>query len=73
MQKSIQDQIIEGSLDGDVTENLLKQTNLTLDTAITMCRAQEAAKKQWSEMNSANSGAVLAIKQRRQPPTTQPN
>ena len=44
-QKSIWDQIIEGSLDGDVTENLLKQPNLTLDTAMTMCRAQEAAKK----------------------------
>ena len=38
-----------------------------------MCRAQEAAKKQRSEMNSANPGAVLAIKQRRQPPTTQPS
>jgi len=69
MQKSIQDQIIEGSLDGDITENLLKQPDLTLDAAITLCRAQEAAKKQRGEMNSANPGAVLAIKQRQQPPT----
>ena len=30
-QKSIWGQIIEGSLDGDVTEELLKQSNLTLD------------------------------------------
>ena len=72
MQKSIRDQIIEGSLDGDVTESLLKPPDLTLDTATTMCRAQEAAKKQQSEMNSANPGAVLAIKQR-QSPTTQPS
>ena len=69
MQKSIRDQIIEGSLDGDITENLLKQPDLTLDGAITLCRAQEAAKRQRSEMNSASSGAVFAIKQRQQPPT----
>ena len=41
-QKSIRDQTIEGILDGDTTEQLLKEPNLTLDTAITICRAQEA-------------------------------
>jgi len=72
MQKSIRDQIIEGSLDGDITKNLLKQPHLTLDAAITLCRAQQAAKKQRGKMNSANPGAVLAIKQRQLPPTIQP-
>ena len=72
-QKSIRDQIIEGSLDGDVIEELLKQPNLTLDNTIAIARAQEAAKKQRNEMTSASPGAVLAVKNRRQqPPTQQP-
>ena len=41
-------------------------SNLILDTAITICRAQEAAKKQCSEMNSPTTEAVLAARQRRQ-------
>ena len=43
--KSICDQIIEALLDVDTTEDLLKETDLTLDTAITKCQAQKAAKK----------------------------
>ena len=70
-QKSLRDQTIEGILDGDTTEQLLKEPNLTLDTAITICRAQEAAKKQRSEMNNPTPGAVLAVKQRRQSTNTQ--
>ena len=70
-QKSLRDQTIEGILDGDTTEQLLKEPNLTLDTAITICRAQEAAKKQRSEMNNPIPGAVLAVKQRRQSTNTQ--
>ena len=42
--KSIRDQIIEGILDGDTIEHLLQQQNLTLDKAITMCRAEEPLK-----------------------------
>ena len=49
-QKNIRDQIIEGLLDGDAVEHLLKEKDLTLDTAISTCRAQEAAKKQRAEM-----------------------
>ena len=45
IEKSIRDQIIEGILDGDTTEHLLQQQDLTLDAAITMWRAEEAAKK----------------------------
>ena len=44
--KNIRDQIIEGLLDADTTEDLLQETDLTLDRAITKCQAQKAAKKQ---------------------------
>ena len=54
-------------------EQLLKEPNLTLDTAITIFRAQEAAKKQCSEMNSPTPEAVLAARQRRQSANTQFN
>ena len=74
VQKSLRDQIIEGTSDGDTIEQLLKQPDLTLDTAIAVCRAQEAAKRQCKEMNNQASGAILAIKQHgRQQPTSQPN
>ena len=33
-------------MDADMTEDLLQETNFTLDRAITKCQAQEAAKKQ---------------------------
>ena len=59
-QKSIRDQIIEGLLDGDTIEELLKQQNLTLDATITTCRAQEAAKKQRQDITDHS---VLAIRQ----------
>ena len=36
-QKSIRDQIIEGLLDGDTFEHLLRQHNLFLATTISMC------------------------------------
>ena len=45
-----------------------------LDTAIVICRAQEAAKRQRKEMNNQASRAILAVKQhRRQQPASQPN
>ena len=72
-QKNIWDQIIEGTPDGDTVEQLLKQPDLTLEAAITICRAQEAAKKQRREMSDSTPGAILAVRQRRQPPTTPPN
>ena len=71
-QKNIRDQTIEGMPDGDTIEQLLKQSDLTLEAAITICRAQEAAKKQRREMCDNIPGAILAVRQqRRQPPTTQ--
>ena len=36
--------IIEGTTDGDTVEQLLKQPDLTLEMATSMCKAQEAAK-----------------------------
>ena len=61
--KNIRDQIIEGVNDGDTVEHLLQQQNLTLDTAITTCRSQEAAKNQCREILEHTPAAVLAIKQ----------
>ena len=62
LQKHIRDQIIEGLVDGDAIEDLLKEKDLALDTAITKCRAQEAARKQRAEMSG--DGQVNAIRQR---------
>ena len=45
-QKSMHDQIIEGLLGGDTVEHLLQEKDVSLDTAIHMCQAQEAAMKQ---------------------------
>ena len=45
-QKNIHDQIIEGLLDADTMKQLLEESGLTLDKAISTCRAQEPAKKQ---------------------------
>ena len=76
-QKNIRDQIIEVTPDGDTVEQLLKQPDLMLDSAITICRVQEAAKKQRREINNHTTGAVYTVRQqqqqRRQPPATQPN
>ena len=62
-QKNIRDQIIEGINDGDTVEHLLRQPNLTLDTAINTCRAQEAAKRQRREITEQSPGVILSIKQ----------
>ena len=52
-QKNIRDQIIAGLTDGEAVEDLLKEKNLTLDTAVTKCRAHEAAKRQRAELAKA--------------------
>ena len=44
IQKSIRDQIVEGLMDGDTVEDLLKESDLTLEATTSKCRAQEAAK-----------------------------
>ena len=55
-----------------VVEHLFKQSDLTLNATITICRAQEGTKKQHSEMNSVNPGVVLAVRQPQPQPTVQP-
>ena len=62
--KNIRDQLIEGNLDGDTIEHLLQQHNLTLDTAITTCRAEEAAKRQRSKITLPQSDTILAVRQK---------
>ena len=48
-------------MDGDAIEDLLKEKDLVLNTAITKCRAQKAARKQRAEMSS--DGQVNAVRQ----------
>ena len=72
--KNIRDQIIEGISDSDTVEHLLQEQNLTLDRAIAICRAQEAAKNQCKEILDHTPASILAIRQpqRRQKPPTEP-
>ena len=58
-QKSIRDQIVEGLLDGDIIEDLLKERELTLEATISKCRAQEAAKQQREEITNTPLGDTL--------------
>ena len=58
-QKSVCDQTIEGLLDGDTVANLLQEKDLILDTAIHMCQAQEAAKKQQAAIQQGPSHQPL--------------
>ena len=58
-QKSIRDQIIEGLLDGQVVEDLLKEKDLTLALTVSKCRAHEAAKRQRAEI--AGVGQELTV------------
>ena len=60
-QKSIRDQIIEGLIDGDTVENLLREKSLTLDATISRCRAQEAAKKQRAEIAGGAMGTGVSV------------
>ena len=59
MQKSIWDQIVEGLLDGDTIEDLLKECELNLDAAISKCRAKEAARQQREEITNIPSENTL--------------
>jgi len=61
MQKSLQDQIIEGLRDADTIKDLLKENNLTLDTTIARCRSQEAARKHCLEITQQEQEAVAAL------------
>ena len=59
--KNICDQIIEGLLDADTTEDLFQETDLTLDRAITKCQAQEAAKKQRARLHDNSTESIAAL------------
>ena len=48
--KAIRDQIIEGISDDDTVEQLLRERKLTLDKAISVCRAHESAKQQRADL-----------------------
>ena len=61
MEKNIRDQIIEGIHDGDTIQNLLQEKDLSLPKAITMCQAQEAAKKNRAEMARYTSDGIQAL------------
>ena len=50
----MRDQIIEGLIDADTIEQLLKESGLDLEKTISTCRAQEAAKKQRVEITSTS-------------------
>ena len=71
MQKNTRDQIIEGILDGDAVEDLLQIKDLTLDKAIQVCQAQEAAKKQLANMIGIHHESVAVIRNapRKKPPS----
>jgi len=58
--ENIRDQIIEGVMDWDTVEHLLRQQQLTSEAAITICRAQETAKKQCQSIQDSLSESVLA-------------
>ena len=73
VQKNLRDQLIEGLSDGDTIEALLQEKDLTLDKAISKCRAQEAAKKQRANLTNDHTETVAAIhKKRHSPPATCP-
>ena len=51
--------------DGDVIERLLVKKNLTLETAIEICRAEEAAKRYRGEITGDDSAKAAAVSQYR--------
>ena len=60
--------VIEGLLDGDTVENLLREKDLTLVTTISKCRAQEAAKQQRAEMaGDTSTRGINAVRRQPQP------
>ena len=67
LQKAIRDQIIEGLQDGEIIQELLQVKDLTLEQAISKCRALESAKK--SRQHIQPTPAINAV---RPPPPTNP-
>ena len=71
--KNIRDQIIDGLLDADTTEDLLQEADFTLAKAVSKCQAQEAAKKQRAHLHNYNPEVAALRKpqdQHPRPPTS---
>lgn len=58
LQSSLRDQLVEGVIDIDTVQDLLKEQNLTLEKAINTCRAMEAAKKELHPRPCTSSSAL---------------
>ena len=58
-QKNIRDQTIEGLLDGDIVEDLLKEKDLSLQSTVAKCRAHGAAKRQRAEIVSGPADTAV--------------
>ena len=58
LQNSLRDQLVEGIIDPDTFQDLLKEQDLTLEKAIKICRAMEAAKKELYPKQSTASSAL---------------
>jgi len=59
--KNLRDQIIEGLQDTETIEDLLKEKEFTLETAIMHCRSHEAARKYCSGPEHKDLSTVAAI------------
>jgi len=70
-EKSIRDQIIEGSNDGDMIEDLLQENDLTLSKAVTICRSREAAKKYRQDIHTGDPRSVEGIAAMHRPKSQQ--
>ena len=68
-QKNIRDQIIEGLLDGETVEDLLKERDLSLDSSISKCRAHEAAKRQRAEILGESQDTAVRMLRKPRPNT----
>ena len=71
--KNLRDQIVQGLVDGDTVEELLKERTLTLDTTIAKCRASEAAKRQRAEITNQTHPTVQALRRSHPERTTEQN
>ncbi len=58
LQHSLRDQLVEGVIDRETVQDLLKEQTLTLEKAINTCRAMEAAKKELRSRPGTTASAL---------------
>ena len=63
----IRDRIVEGVLDDSIRSRLLRETSLTLQKALDICRSSEAASTQMKSLTNDNPGASIATINQRKP------